>query len=352
MTIDLASLGWNATCEASFAPLAERGLSPGRVSAEHRGQVDLLTRIGPVRALVRATLQGGLDAPGIGDWVGVRLCDDPGLPAVVEAVLPRRTRFVRKAAGRSSEPQLVAANVDVVFIATSLNSDLNDRRLERYLAAALAGGATPVVVLTKADLVDATDAIAAKVPAEHVVAVSALRGAGLEQLDPWLGPGITVAVVGTSGVGKSTLINALLGAEVQDTGGIRERDERGQHTTTTRTLLLLPGGGCLIDTPGMRELGLWEGDEALDAVYDDIAALAHDCTYRDCRHQGEPGCAVQGAIDTGALEAGRLVGYGKLQRELARSSQRSKQAARKQSRSRGKFIKRVQAERRKLTGKW
>lgn len=322
MTATLDSLGWNESFEAAFQPHAQRGLSPGRVSGEHRGQVDLLTANGPVRAFVRGTLQGGPGAPGIGDWVGVRLTDDPTLPAMVEVVLPRATQFVRKAAGRSSAGQLIAANIDVVFVVTSLNSDLNLRRVERYLAAVVAGGAEPVVVLTKADLVDDAEAIAARIPAAHVVWVSALRNQGLDALDPWLGPGRTVALVGTSGVGKSTLVNALLGVEVQDTGGIRERDERGQHTTTARVLLPLPGGGCLIDTPGMRELGLFEGADALDQVYDDIAALAAGCEFRDCRHVDEPGCAVLGAVEAGTLDEGRVTGFHKLQREIAAEGRR------------------------------
>lgn len=353
MTFDLRGIGWTDALADSFAPLAERGLTPGRVSGEHRGQVDVLTADQTIRAMVRGNIQFGLDAPGVGDWVAVRVSEDPGMPHLVESVLPRRTRFVRKAAGRASEPQLVAANVDVVFIATSLNSDLNLRRIERYLAAVAGGGAEAVVVLTKADLVDDPEPLIAKVPADNVVAVSALRTRGLEALDPWLGPGKTVALVGTSGVGKSTLVNALLGEDVQDTGGIRERDERGKHTTTSRTLLTLPGGGCLIDTPGMRELGLWEGEATLDAVYTDIGELAQHCAYRDCRHDSEPGCAVLEAVDVGHLDASRLAGYRKLVRELAYERKRaSRYEARQQNRRWGKHIKKTQAIRKKATGRW
>ena len=353
LTFELTSLGWNEAFDQAYAPLAERGLTPGRVSGEHRGQLDVLTRNGPLRAMVRGNLQFGLEAPGIGDWVAVRVSDDPGMPHLVEAVLPRRTRFVRKAAGRTTEPQLVAANVDVVFIATSLNSDLNLRRIERYLAAVVGGGATPVVVLTKADLVEDPEPLIASIPADHVVAVSALRQEGLEALEPFIGPGKTVALVGTSGVGKSTLVNALLGEDVQDTGGIRERDERGKHTTTSRTLLLLPGGGCLIDTPGMRELGLWEGEANLDQVYADIGELAGACAFRDCAHDNEPGCAVLEAVASGDLDAGRLAGYRKLQRELAGEKRRaSKHAERAHNRRWGKHIKKTQKIRKKATGRW
>lgn len=347
MSLDLTSLGWNSFFSPHAASLAERGLVPGRVCAEHRGQLDLFTSTGVIRALIRGHLAFGLDAPGIGDWVGVRVPDDPSLPAMVEVVLPRATRFVRKAAGRATEPQLVAANVDSVLIATSLNSDVNPRRLERFLAATKAGGAVPVVVLTKADLCDDVAAAIAAVPAEHVVAVSALRGQGLAALSPWLAPGLTAALIGTSGVGKSTLVNALLGAEVQDTGGIRERDERGQHTTTTRSLFALPGGGCLVDTPGMREIGLWEG--ALDQVYDDVAELAATCRFRDCAHESEPGCAVLAAIDDGSLDPDRLRAMRKLERELASEvRRRSSKEERAASRSWAKKVRSLQQVRRRL----
>ncbi len=348
----LSDLGWSEHRDLSFTDHAQRGLSPARVVAEHRGQVDLITERGPLRALVRPTLLGDVDAPGVGDWVGARLSDDPHMPSMVEVVLPRTTAFVRKHAGRSSAPQLIAANIDTVLIVTSLNADLNRRRIERYLVAARAGGAEAVVVLNKADLVDDADAIRALVPHEHVVAVSALHAQGLDALAPWVGPGHTVALVGMSGVGKSTLVNAVLGREAQDTGGIREHDDRGKHTTTTRSLLPLPGGGALIDTPGMRELGLTDGDDVLDEVDDDVAALAAACRFHDCQHQGEPGCAVEAAIEAGELEPGRLSSYHKLQRELAgESRRRSRQAEREHSRRWGKMIRNAQRLRRERTGK-
>ncbi len=352
MTTSLSSIGWNPNLSSSFTPLAERGLSPARVSGEFRGQVDLMTGHNTVRAWVRGTLQHGLTAPGIGDWVGVRLSEDPTMPAMVEAVLPRRTQFVRQSSGRTSEPQLIAANIDTVMVTTSLNSDLNIRRIERYLAVILSGGAVPVVVLTKADLTPDPQTFVDRIPAEHVVVLSALHGTGLQSLEPWLRPASTTALVGSSGVGKSTLINALIGEQVQDTGGIRERDERGRHTTSTRTLIPLPGRGCLIDTPGMREMGLWEGSDVLQSVYDDIATLATSCAFRDCNHNNEPGCAVTAAIDRGELDAGRLTGFNKLQRELLREARRTqKHEVRAANKKRGKYYKRVQKERRAFTGK-
>lgn len=349
---ELSDLGWSDARTESFSDHAQRGLSPARVVAEHRGQVDLLTPEGTVRSLVRPTLLGDVDAPGVGDWVAARISDDPHMPSMVEAVLPRTTAFVRKHAGRSSAPQLIAANIDTVLIVTSLNADLNARRIERYLVAARSGGAEAVVVLNKADLVDDADAIRALVPHEHVVAVSALEGDGLEGLAPWVGPGRTVALVGMSGVGKSTLVNALLGRNAQDTGGIREHDDRGKHTTTSRSLLPLPGGGCLIDTPGMRELGLTGGDDVLDEVYDDIAGLAAACRFHDCGHDQEPGCAIVAAIEAGDLEPGRLTSYHKLQRELAGEvRRRSRQADREHGRRWGKMIRDAQRLRRDRTGK-
>nr|MBA3812403.1 ribosome small subunit-dependent GTPase A [Caulobacteraceae bacterium] len=239
---------------------------------------------------------------------------------VIHQVLPRRTAFTRKAAGPGGGVQVVAANVDVAFLTASLGGDPNPRRLERYLASAWQSGATPVVLLTKADLCPDLDAAVASIErlaaGAPVHALSALTRQGLEALNAYLMPGRTAVMVGSSGAGKSTLLNALLGSERMVTQAIREQDGRGRHTTSHRELILLPGGGLLLDTPGMRELGLWDSEEGLAATFEDIEALAAGCKFSDCAHGAEPGCAVRAAIAQGVLDEARLRSHQKLQREL------------------------------------
>jgi ribosome biogenesis GTPase len=268
---------------------------------------------------------GGAEAelPAVGDWVAVR-------GERVVAVLPRRTAFVRTAAGRGSAPQVVAANVDVVLVVDSLAGEARLRRIERYLAVAWASGATPLVVLTKADLCPDVPAAVARVAEDaigvEVLAVSAVSGEGLPALAARLTPGCTAAMVGPSGVGKSSLANALSGAPVAATAGVRA-DGRGRHTTTARQLLQLPGGALLVDTPGMRELAL-PGADGVDTAYADVAGYAEDCRFRDCAHRTEPGCAVAAAIDDGQLDPARLTAWRKLQAEAHRQELRADSRAR------------------------
>ncbi len=268
---------------------------------------------------------GGAEAelPAVGDWVAVR-------GERVVAVLPRRTAFVRTAAGRGSAPQVVAANVDVVLVVDSLAGEARLRRIERYLAVAWASGATPLVVLTKADLCPDVPAAVARVAEDaigvEVLAVSAVSGEGLPALAARLTPGCTAAMVGPSGVGKSSLANALSGAPVAATAGVRS-DGRGRHTTTARQLLQLPGGALLVDTPGMRELAL-PGADGVDTAYADVAGYAEDCRFRDCAHRTEPGCAVAAAIDDGQLDPARLTAWRKLQAEAHRQELRADSRAR------------------------
>ena len=239
--------------------------------------------------------------------------------ATIHAILPRRGRFSRKAAGDETREQVLAANVDTVFLVTGLDGDYNPRRIERYLVTAWDSGADPVVLLSKADLCEDVPARVAEIesvaPGVPVHAVSSLRREGLEAVRGYMHTGRTVALLGSSGAGKSTLINALLGEERLRTREVRESDSRGRHTTTRRELILLPGGGLVIDTPGMRELSLWQADEGLPATFDDVAALAAGCAFKDCRHESEPRCAVRAAVAAGGLAAERLESWRKLEGE-------------------------------------
>jgi ribosome biogenesis GTPase len=321
--MSLSVLGWNDRLEQLFIPHRQQGLEPARIAREERGRYLASTAAGERAAEVsgrfRHEAQGRAAFPAVGDWVAARAAAGEG-PLIIEAVLARASAFVRKVAGEITEEQVVAANVDAVFVIAGLDGDFNLRRIERFLAAAWDSGATPVVVLNKADLADDLEARIAEVeavaPGVAVAALSARAGFGLDGLAPWLAPGKTVALLGSSGVGKSTLVNALLGEERQPTGEVREDDSRGRHTTTHRELVLLPGGAILIDTPGMRELQLWADESALAEAFPDVEALAAGCRFRDCRHDAEPGCAVLAAAGCGDLPPERLESWRKLQREL------------------------------------
>ncbi|WP_246078620.1 ribosome small subunit-dependent GTPase A [Modestobacter excelsi] len=321
---DLAPLGWAAD-RASDVP---DGTRVARVVRVDRGLLTVLTATGEERVHPGGGLHDG-SGPAVGDWVALR-----GELAV--RVLPRRTAFVRTAAGRGSAPQVVAANVDVVLVVDALVGAARLRRIERYLAVAWASGATPVVVLTKADLCPDVPAALAAVAEDavgvDVLAVSAVTGAGLAELRGRVRPGCTAAMVGPSGVGKSSLANALAGRPVAAVAGIRE-DGRGRHTTTARELHQLPGGGLLIDTPGMRELAL-PGADGLDTTYADVADWAGECRFRDCAHRTEPGCAVSAAIDRGELDPARFTAWRKLQAEARRQELRSSARARAEEHAR------------------
>ena len=315
----LAELGWDAFFADAFEPHNQDGLVPARVVARHHGPCELVAETGPRGGLPAGRL-GDDGLPAVGDWVAARPLAGER-KALIEAVLPRRTAFTRKEAWRRTAEQVVAANVDVVFVVSAYGRDLNPRRIERYLTATWESGATPVIVMNKSDT--SADPAAEALPIEEValgvpvLPVSAVTGNGLDRLEAHLGSGRTGALLGSSGVGKSTLVNRLAGREVMDTGGIRLDDERGRHTTTHRELVVLgEGRGLLLDTPGMRELQLWADEESLDTTFGEIAELAAECRFADCAHRSEPGCAVTAALADGTLPADRWESYGKLQREL------------------------------------
>ena len=342
---DLAQWGWDKREAALFQPFSERGLEPARVLAEHRGSYVLATASGEVDGTVSGKFRYGAataeDFPAVGDWAVVEVVDG-GQSAVIHAVLARKTRFVRPARGPIPEAQVVAANVDLVLLVTGLDHDFNLRRLERYLALAWSSGAEPVIVLNKADLCDDLAGRLADVsmvaPGVPVRVLSALEGTGIESLTPLLAVGKTVALLGSSGVGKSTIVNALLGYERQATGAVREDDQRGRHTTTMRELLLMPGGALLIDNPGIRSVGMWEIEEGLADAFADVEEFASNCRFRDCTHSGEPGCAVRAAIADGSLGAGRLESMNKLARESAAVARRVDHEARQKELRRWKSI--------------
>lgn len=294
------------------------GARPARVASEHRGLHELWSESGVESAQLSGRLRHELDAeqhPGVGDWVTLRTPPGPG-PQLIDSVLPRRTLFTRGA--NTSRSQVIAANVDLVFVVTGLDADFDVRRIERYVSRVWASGAQPLVLLNKADISAEVDArvrmVEQRCPAVPVLPLSALRSEGIDPLRTMITEGLTAALVGSSGAGKSTLINSLLEEERMATGGLRERDGRGCHTTTHRQLIRLPDGGLLLDTPGMRELQI-QDEEGLDSVFTDIVEIARGCRFRDCQHGSEPGCAVREAIETGLLSEDRLLHLQKLERE-------------------------------------
>ena len=341
----LRELGWNDELTAAFAPFAAEGLVPGRVVAGLTRLLRVATDDGETLAEssggLRHQARGSGDLPGVGDWVALRP-RATGHRAVIQAVLPRRTAFLRRAAGERAIAQVLAANVDTVFLVMGLDGDYSPRRIERALVLAWESGAEPVVLLNKADVCDDVAGRRAEIesvsPGVPVRVIAAKPGEGLEALSPWLVPGRTVALLGSSGVGKSTLVNRLLGRDKQKTREVLEGDQRGRHTTTHRELILLPGGALLLDTPGLREIQLWSGGGGFDTAFEDVLAKAPLCRFRDCGHRGEPGCAVQAAVDAGEIDASRLESFHKLGAEVRSVEVREDPLKRREERSRWKAI--------------
>jgi len=342
----LATLGWNDTLAQAFAPYAAEGSEPGRVTLELKGYCEVTgetgARLGECSGKFMHAAKAPADYPAIGDWVAVT--PQPGDPArvAIQAVLPRRSKFSRRAAGEEVLEQVVAANVDTVFLVSSLDGNHHLHRLERYLAAAYASGAQPVVLLNKADLATEADPlrqeIAAIAPAVPVFVISAKTRRGLKALAPWLQPGQTIALLGSSGVGKSTIINRLLGDAVQAVQEVRAADSKGRHTTTRRELLITPDGVIIIDTPGMREIQPWEAGESLAAAFADVAAVAGRCKFRDCTHTVEPGCAVTAALADGSLGLARWQSYLRMLRATAHEVRRLDRPAAQQHKAQMKKL--------------
>jgi ribosome biogenesis GTPase len=341
----LDALGWTGRFADAFLSHAAADVIPGRVALEHQHIYRVLTERGEHLARVTGRLRHeaatAVEYPAVGDWVALR--SRPGeLRSTILAILPRRSRFSRKVAGDTTREQIVAANIDTVFLTTGLDGDFSLRRIERYLVTAWESGAQPVVLLTKADLCDDPDARVREVEAvasgAAVHATSARQNHGLDVLGQYLGPGRTVALLGSSGVGKSTLINRLLGREQQRTAEVSAYKARGRHTTTNRELILLPGGGLVIDTPGLREIQLWEVGGSIGATFADVEALAVGCRFGDCRHETEPRCAVRRAVENGSLVADRLESYLKLRREADHVAERQDKLAQLQNKRKSKTI--------------
>jgi ribosome biogenesis GTPase len=351
----LADLGWDAERARDFeAWTGKPDVQPGRVLIEFNYLYRVFVENGELETVLagrikhHATSRASL--PAVGDWVAVRRRPEEDRGAIV-GILPRRSRFSRRMAGQVTDEQVVAANVDMAFIVMGLDADYNLRRLERYLLLARESGAAPVVLLTKPDLTADPAARAAEtisvtgdVPV-HVL--SPKFNTGVEQIAAYLTPGRTGALLGSSGVGKTTIINRLIGADVRRTRDVRETDSRGRHTTTHRELVVLPGGGLIVDTPGMRELQLWDVSESVRETFDDIVELAAACRFSDCRHRSEPGCAVSAAIAEGRLAASRLESYLKLQNEIEQLARQQVERADLQEKRRSKQADRPSRSRRR-----
>lgn len=357
----LSILGWGEPQQRDFDSLSSSSiLVPARVASVDRGGLTVLGALADplAPALVQHRARGGpegrtgIDAPAAGDWVLLRAAGDTW---ILDSLLPRTSLFVRKEAGRGSSAQPVAANVDRVLVVTAVGDDLSPGRIERYVTAIHAGGALPIIVVNKSDRPHDGDAVLSDVrgaaPETEVVQASALSEGGLDELLALVPPPMTVALVGSSGVGKTTILNRLLGGAARATTEVRSSDDKGRHTTTRRELCVTPSGLIVIDTPGVRELGLWDASAGIEAAFPDIVELAAACRFNDCAHAHEPGCAVRSAVEQGSLPAARVERYERLLREIARNDARADQHKSQDNKKRWKSIHKGQRDRLKLERK-
>lgn len=352
----LADLGWDPARDVEFGPFRAKGLVPGRVSLEHNHVYRVLTGEDEVLAEAAGRIKylatGRKELPAVGDWVAVRL-GSAGARSTIAAILERRSWFSRKAAGRGTEEQVIAANVDVVLLVFSLDKPVNARAIERYLMVASRSGAQSVVVLNKCDLIDqVVQAVAEASAVTGVVpvhSVSTKTPDGVAILEQYLISGKTLALLGPSGAGKSTIVNRLVGEDVLKTAEVRDWDQRGRHTSVHRHLVVRPAGGLIVDTPGMRELQLWDTEDEPGETFVEIEALSGGCKFRDCQHDAEPGCAVKAAVETGSLAADRYDSYVKLHREQAATEKLRDERAlleeKRQAKIQGKALKSLQKNR-------
>lgn len=346
--MNLELLGWNSFSNNLSSHL-QQGYTVARVATEQKNTYLLYTEFGELSAEVTGKMRyqacGRADFPAVGDWVVISVIN--GEPrATIHEILPRKSKLSRKTVGAITDEQILATNIDTVFLVSGLDRDFNIRRIERYLILVWESGANPVIILNKADLCDELEQRRTEVeeiaPGVPTIVLSAIENAGIDTLIPYLGTGQTVALIGSSGVGKSTITNQLAQKDIQAVQSVREGDNRGRHTTTRRELIILPSGGLLIDTPGMREIQMWTGSEGFQETFADINTLALACRFRNCQHDKEPGCAVQQALFDGTLDEQRSRNYQKLQQELEYLSRKQDQKAYLAEKERWKKIHKAQ----------